>query len=135
MLPNQKPQVLMSGLAFGESPRWHEGRLWVSDWGTGEILAFDAQGNREVMVKLGFSSFQPICTAWLPDGRGAVGQGRPLDVAQRPWPVVGADVVRAGQGVEHGGPLAAPMRLRTSDCVHTSDESWYPDTKTTVGAP
>ena len=48
---------------------------------------------------------QVTSRAWLPDGRGAVGQGCPLDVAQRPWPVVGADVVRAGQGVEHGGTL------------------------------
>jgi hypothetical protein len=25
-------QILISGLAFPESPRWHDGRLWVSDW-------------------------------------------------------------------------------------------------------
>ena len=27
-------RTLMSGLVFGEQPRWHEGRLWFSDWGT-----------------------------------------------------------------------------------------------------
>jgi hypothetical protein len=27
-------QTLLTGLAFGESPRWHEGRLWFADWGT-----------------------------------------------------------------------------------------------------
>lgn len=32
-------QTLLTGLAFGESPRWHEGRLWVADWGAQEILA------------------------------------------------------------------------------------------------
>jgi len=26
-------QTLMTGLAFGESPRWHEDRLWFSNWG------------------------------------------------------------------------------------------------------
>jgi len=26
--------ALLTGLAFGESPRWHAGRLWVADWGT-----------------------------------------------------------------------------------------------------
>lgn len=31
-----EPRVLLSGLAFGESPRWHDGLLWVSDWGAGE---------------------------------------------------------------------------------------------------
>jgi hypothetical protein len=25
------PQTLLTGLAFGESPRWHEDRLWVSN--------------------------------------------------------------------------------------------------------
>jgi hypothetical protein len=25
-------QVLLTGLSFGESPRWHDGRLWVCDW-------------------------------------------------------------------------------------------------------
>jgi sugar lactone lactonase YvrE len=59
----------MTGLAFGESPRWHDGRLWVSDWGTREILALDAVGHSEVMVRLPFQSFQPICMDWMPDGR------------------------------------------------------------------
>ena len=30
--------TLLTGLAFGESPRWHEGRLWVADWEAKEIL-------------------------------------------------------------------------------------------------
>ena len=36
--------VLMTGLVFGESPRWHEGRLWFSDWGAQEIIAVDLDG-------------------------------------------------------------------------------------------
>jgi len=40
-------------LAFGESPRWHDGRLWVSDWGApSRSFAIDAEGNREVMVRM-----------------------------------------------------------------------------------
>jgi sugar lactone lactonase YvrE len=31
-------RTLLTGLAFGESPRWHEGRLWVADWGAREIV-------------------------------------------------------------------------------------------------
>ena len=27
-------RTLMTGILFGEQPRWHEGRLWFSDWGT-----------------------------------------------------------------------------------------------------
>ena len=29
-------QTLMTGLAFPESPRWYEDRLWFSDWGAHE---------------------------------------------------------------------------------------------------
>ena len=38
------PQVLKTGLAFGESPRWHQDRLWLADWGTQEIIAVDLDG-------------------------------------------------------------------------------------------
>jgi sugar lactone lactonase YvrE len=64
-----KPQLLLAGLTFGESPRWHAGQLWVSDWGTRELLVVSQDGKREVMVTLPFTSFQPICMDWLPDGR------------------------------------------------------------------
>jgi sugar lactone lactonase YvrE len=53
-------QTLLNGLAFGESPRWHDERLWVADWGTQEILAVDLEGKREVIVKVSFPSF-PMC--------------------------------------------------------------------------
>lgn len=64
-----RPQILMTGLAFGESPRWHAGRLWVADWADRVIITVDAEGNSEVMLRLDFPSFQPICLDWLPDGR------------------------------------------------------------------
>src|SRR5437773_3629965 len=59
-------QALMTGLVFGEQPRWHDGRLWFSDWGTQEVIAVDLEGNREVV--LCGTSF-PLCVDWLPDGR------------------------------------------------------------------
>jgi hypothetical protein len=34
-------RTLLTGLAMGESPRWHEDRLWFSDWGAQEIVAVD----------------------------------------------------------------------------------------------
>lgn len=61
-------QILLTGLGFGESPRWHEGRLWFSNWGMQEVVALDLKGKREVMVRLPFASF-PFCIAWLPGGR------------------------------------------------------------------
>jgi sugar lactone lactonase YvrE len=59
-------QVLMTGISFGESPRWHDGRLWFADWGAQELIAVDAEGASEVV--LGVDSF-PFCIDWLPDGR------------------------------------------------------------------
>ena len=59
-------QTLMTGIAFGESPRWHDDRLWFSDWGTQEVIAVDLEGNSEVIVRV--PSF-PFCIDWLPDGR------------------------------------------------------------------
>jgi sugar lactone lactonase YvrE len=43
-------EVLVTGLGIGESPRWHENRLWASDSGAQEIVAVDLDGNREVVV-------------------------------------------------------------------------------------
>lgn len=61
------PRVLLDGLAYPESPRWHEGRLWFAHWGTGEIVAVDLEGRSEVVAHgpsgLGWS------IDWLPDGR------------------------------------------------------------------
>jgi sugar lactone lactonase YvrE len=61
-----EPQILMTGIAFGESPRWHEDRLWLSDWGTQEVIAIDHEGRSEVIVRTPAS---PFSIDWLPDGR------------------------------------------------------------------
>jgi sugar lactone lactonase YvrE len=61
-------QTLLSGLAFGESPRWHDGRLWFSNWGAQEIIAVDLQGQSEVVLRVPYPSF-PFSIDWLPDGR------------------------------------------------------------------
>jgi sugar lactone lactonase YvrE len=62
----ERLKTLMTGLAFPESPRWHEGRLWFSDWGAQELIAVDLHGESEVILRL--PSF-PSCIDWLPDGR------------------------------------------------------------------
>jgi sugar lactone lactonase YvrE len=60
-------KLLLTGLVIGESARWHEGRLWLANWGTDEIVAVDPEGNAEVVATgaggLGWS------IDWLPDGR------------------------------------------------------------------
>nr|WP_260860063.1 SMP-30/gluconolactonase/LRE family protein [Streptomyces cupreus] len=69
------PEVLMEGIVFGESPRWHNEQLWFSDWGAHQVIALDADGHHEVVVTV--PSF-PMCIDFLPDGRLLV-----VDSAQR----------------------------------------------------
>lgn len=61
-------KTLMTGLAFGESPRWHDDRLWFSNWVAQEVIAVDADGKSEVVFRVPFPSF-PFSLGWLPDGR------------------------------------------------------------------
>ena len=67
-------RTLLTGLAMGESPRWHAGRLWVSDWGAREIIAVDLVGNSESVTRTPFGL--PFCFDWLPDGRLLIVSGR-----------------------------------------------------------
>ena len=57
---------LLSGLVFPESPRWHDDRLWLADWGAHEVIAVDRDGKSEVVAEV--ASF-PFSIDWLPDGR------------------------------------------------------------------
>ena len=60
-------KILLAGLSFGESPRWHDNRLWFADWGAQAVVAVDLNGNSEVLFRVRFPSF-PMCIDWLPDG-------------------------------------------------------------------
>lgn len=60
-------ESLISGLVVGESPRWHEGRLWFCNWGAQEIRTVDLNGNSEV-VAIGPKP-AGYCVDFLPDGR------------------------------------------------------------------
>jgi sugar lactone lactonase YvrE len=66
-------RTIKRGLMLGESPRWHDGSLWVSDWGAGEILAIDETGRSEVAARV---DGLPFCFDWLPDGGLLVVAGR-----------------------------------------------------------
>jgi sugar lactone lactonase YvrE len=68
-----EPKILMSDLMFGESPRWREGRFWVSDWAAHEIIAIDPDGRHEVVVR---DPSIPLCMDFLPDGRMLVMSGK-----------------------------------------------------------
>src|SRR5712691_726963 len=66
-------QTLMTGLQLGESPRWHDDRLWFSDWGAHEVIAVNLAGQSEVTVRV---PSLPFCIDWLPDGRLLIVSGR-----------------------------------------------------------
>ncbi|MDG2427142.1 MAG: SMP-30/gluconolactonase/LRE family protein [Acidimicrobiales bacterium] len=61
-----EPVVLIGGLDFGEGPRWHDSRLWYSDFMQHCVYAVNAEGHRETMVDLGDE--QPSGLGWLPGG-------------------------------------------------------------------
>jgi sugar lactone lactonase YvrE len=93
-----EPRVLLGGLAMPESPRWHNGRLWFSNWGAGEIVAVDLDGNSEVVGRGPEGTGWAV--NWLPDNRMLI---------------TGSELVR----VEPDG-----SRLRHADLSHLSPYGW-----------
>lgn len=66
------PQIIMDGLGFGESLRWHDGRLWFSNWATQEVTTISPAGTLKGVLHA--PSF-PFCFDWLPDGQLLVVSG------------------------------------------------------------
>src|SRR5688500_3812493 len=62
-----EPQVLLGRIATGGSPSWQAHRLWISNWGTQEIIGVELQGDSEVMARVPTTG--PFCIDWLPEGR------------------------------------------------------------------
>lgn len=64
-MPDRAPTPLLEGGTFFESPRWHAGRWWVSDFYRHLVLTVADGGDvEEVMTVDG----QPSGLGWLPDG-------------------------------------------------------------------
>jgi len=60
--------LLADGLGFPESTRWRDGRVWLCNWGAGEVLAVAPDGAREVVARVAPRSL-PFSIDWDPDGR------------------------------------------------------------------
>jgi sugar lactone lactonase YvrE len=67
-------QVVVDGLGFPESTRWRDGRVWLCNWGAGEVLAVTPDGEKEVIAWLAPQTL-PFSIDWLPDGRLLVVDG------------------------------------------------------------
>jgi len=59
------PRSFVRDLCFGEGPRWHEGRLYVSDMHDHRVLAIDEDGRRETILEV---PAQPSGLGWMPNG-------------------------------------------------------------------
>jgi sugar lactone lactonase YvrE len=73
--PTSTPKTLMTGLGLGESPRWHDGRLWFADWVAQEVVALDLDGKAEVIANV---RSLPFSIDWLPQGPMLVTSGQKL---------------------------------------------------------
>ena len=77
-------RLLLEGLGFPESTRWHDGRVWLCNWGAGEVLAVGGDGEREVLARVPPQTL-PFSIDWLPDGRLLIVDGpRRLLLRQEP---------------------------------------------------
>lgn len=81
-------RVLVEGLGFPESTRWREGRTWLCNWGSGEVLAVAPDGAREVTARLAADTL-PFSIDWLSDGRLLVVDGPKREL-----------LVQAGEGFD-----------------------------------
>ncbi|MET0662150.1 MAG: SMP-30/gluconolactonase/LRE family protein [Ilumatobacteraceae bacterium] len=59
-------RLLVDGVDFGEGPRWHDGRLWYSDFYQRAIYSVTTAGERTAM----FDDLddRPSGLGWMPDG-------------------------------------------------------------------
>lgn len=73
--------TVVSGFRFLEAPRWHDGRIWFSDFYTHQVLSAHEDGSglrTEATVDQ-----QPAGLGWLPDGRLLVVSMRDRRVLRR----------------------------------------------------
>ena len=64
--PTPELRLLVDNVDFGEGPRWHDGRLWYSDFYQRAIYSVTTAGERTVMF--GDLDDRPSGLGWMPDG-------------------------------------------------------------------
>jgi sugar lactone lactonase YvrE len=62
-------QTLADGFTYLECPRWHQDRLWVSDFYTHQVVKIDLHGGVERVAQI---PQQPSGLGFLPDGRALI---------------------------------------------------------------
>lgn len=64
-MTDRKLTPVIDGYTFLEGPRWHDGRLWLSDFYTHQVIAVTPEGKVEEIATV---PQQPSGLGWLPDG-------------------------------------------------------------------
>jgi sugar lactone lactonase YvrE len=111
-MANGEPSVVLEGYSYLECPRWHEGRLWVSDFYTHRVLATDGGGSADVVAEV---PNQPAGLGWLPDGPLLVVSMRDRKVLRREG---------SGELVEHAD-LSGLARGHANDMLVDGDGRAY----------
>lgn len=106
-----KIETLASGLSFTECPRWHNGRLWFSDFYSNAVYSIDSAGNRRIELQL---DDQPAGLGWAVNGDLRV-------VSQTNKKLLGYD----GSTVYPVADLSALAGGNCNDMVVTSDGGAY----------
>lgn len=133
-------QVFADGIRMGESPRWHDGRLWMCDWLAGEVLAFTPDGRREVVARV---NGLPFSIDWLPDGRllvttptgVVIGTAlEPYGAAGQPFNEIVVDAAGRAWVDMPGAPPGQPRRpgivavvLPDGTSRQVADDVWFPN--------
>jgi sugar lactone lactonase YvrE len=149
---DHETSTILSGLSYLECPRWHEDRIWVSDFYTQRVLSAAEDGS-DLRVEAEVPN-QPSGLGWLPDGRllvvsmrdalllrrepdgelvthanlGAYSAGHPNDM------VVDAEgrayVGNFGFDLMAGAPIATTGLVRVDvdgSVTPVADELWFPN--------
>ena len=65
-MPELIPQLLAEDFIFLEGPRWHDGKLWVSDMFAETVFTINSHGRRERVATV---PQRPSGLGFMPDGR------------------------------------------------------------------
>jgi sugar lactone lactonase YvrE len=78
-LTSRQTAPFLQDLHFGESPRWHDGRLWFADFYQSAVLSAGESGDVRVEVVV---PGEPGGFGWMPDGRLLASTRKPRTVVR-----------------------------------------------------
>ena len=94
----QQFKVLLDNLCFGEGPRWHEGRLWFSDFFVKSVKSVSLAGDVRVEFEI---DDRPSGLGWMPHlglrGREDQGLDHDWNGARRGYQAADVDEVELAQ--------------------------------------